>query len=105
MKSKLIKAVAVVIHQINTDENQTISKSEFSHILNNKVALKLLNDAGVDVISLVSYADVIFEDETKELEFKDFMDVVFGFREEDASLKRQLELKRYLKEKIDGLLA
>jgi len=103
IKEKLHACIAGVFSRINEDGNQTISKSEFGQMISDRVAARLLKDEGIDVFSLVSYADTIFEDDTMELEFQDFMEVILGFREEDASMKHQLEVKRYLKEKLDGV--
>lgn len=94
------KSIKSVIFEIDTDHNDSISKSEFGKILGNEKATKLLSETGVDVFALLSYADVIFEDDTKELQFKDFMEIVMGFRDSDNSMKVLCEMKSFMKDQL-----
>merc|ERR1719362_1023409 len=64
----------------STDGDNMISKEEFKGMLENKKALTILNDVGVDVVSLPDFTDTIFEPDEygnpKALTFAEFMNVV-----------------------------
>merc|ERR1712032_1069924 len=64
---------------LDADQNEMISKAELKALLSIPDACIVLRDLGIDVISLVDTADIIFDDE-EELDFQTFMDAVLQLR-------------------------
>merc|ERR1719433_1547615 len=76
-----------------------ISKAEFMQLLNNKEAVRILKEVGVDVVGLIDYADTIFETDhfTEELEFSDFVRVILDLRGTNpATVKDIIQLRKNL---------
>merc|ERR1719336_337907 len=91
------------------DENGdlSISKEEFSKILENKEACAVLVELGVDPVSLVDFADFIFDDGDSnevELGFGDFMEVVMSFRgSQGATVKDIMNLMKITRNEMKKL--
>merc|ERR1740123_2779258 len=94
MRQQMDSTIGQIIGEINEDENTTISKAEFGHMLRSETAMRLLHDRGVDIVGLRDFSDIIFEDESLELSFRDFMEVVLGFRKGEKMMKFQLSISR-----------
>lgn len=97
---KLLKVVSL----LDADGGGTISKKEFTQILENVDAVRCLQDVGVDVIGLVDFADFIFEDESGatddpiELSFPKFMEVVLQLRgSNNATVKDIVDFRKYMR--------
>lgn len=102
-KDAMERSIRRSIFHMDRDSNRKISRTEFRELLFNTEAAKVLVSEGVDLISLSNHEDVIFEEESKELTAREFMDVVMAFKGSDSPMKHQLELKQYMKEKMDEL--
>lgn len=103
LKDSMETTISKIVFQLDKDANQTISKNEFGQMLHNREAALLLTEAGVDILSLASFADLIFEEDGRELDFDSFMEIVLGFRADDPTVKNQLEVKKYMKDKVEEL--
>jgi hypothetical protein len=84
-----------------TDDNDDgmISKAEFMQLLNNKQAVHILKEVGVDVVGLIDYVDTIFETDnfTEELDFSDFVRVILDLRGTNpATVKDIIQLRKNL---------
>ncbi|CAJ1357249.1 unnamed protein product, partial [Effrenium voratum] len=78
-----------------TDENQdrTVTAVEFTHMIQNPIAVKKLYEGGVNVLALVDYADFVFRD-TAELSLEDFVETVLQFRgQSPATVKDVVDLR------------
>lgn len=109
------------IHQLicetdaDKDNDQMISKEEFSQLLVTPKAITILQDVGVDVVGLVDLKDTLFENdvivggedddqesvaeepEEKKLSFQDLMKVVFDLRGGNAATVRDIvNLRKYI---------
>lgn len=77
--------VLETLNIIDQDGDNQISKDEFMAIIEHPVAVAALTEAGVDVISLVDIADVIFQSDRQgeefdtTLDFDSFMVIVMKF--------------------------
>jgi len=98
-REKMETTMGAVLKRLDVDGTRTISKTEFNQMVSNEDAALLLDEARVDIASLVGYADLIFE-EKEELGMQEFMEVIMGFRDEDHSMKDQLEMKSFLKKQL-----
>merc|ERR1719410_2975872 len=83
------------------DDDEQISREELMKMLDNKKALSILNDVGVDPADLVDLKDQIFEDvngEEKQLKYDEFMDLVLSLRgSNNATVKDMMTLRKYMK--------
>merc|ERR1719335_1052200 len=92
------RKVRAIVDELDKDGDHCISKSEFVKILENFDAVKSLQDVGVDVVGLVDFADVIFDDGAQELSFEKFMDVVLQLRGTNtATVKDIVELRKMVR--------
>lgn len=92
------RKVKAIVEELDKDGDNSISKSEFVKILENWDAVQSLQDVGVDVVGLVDFADVIFEDGAQELSFEKFMDVVLQLRGTNtATVKDIVELRKMVR--------
>lgn len=92
------RKVKTIVQELDTDGDNSISKTEFIKILENWDAVKALQEVGVDVVGLVDFADVIFEDGAQELSFEKFMDVVLQLRGSNtATVKDIVELRKLVR--------
>merc|ERR1719362_2342331 len=92
----------------STDGDNMISKEEFKGMLENKKALTILNDVGVDVVSLPDFTDTIFEPDEdgqpKPLNFSEFMNVVLDLRGTNtATVKDVVQLRRFVNARVETL--
>merc|ERR1740123_1043794 len=88
------RKVRRIVEELDTDGGGRISKDEFCKILENMEAVRALQDVGVDVVGLVDFADVIF-DEDDELSFPRFMEVVLQLRGSNtATVKDIVDLRK-----------
>merc|ERR1719362_217777 len=92
----------------STDGDNMISKEEFKGMLENKKALTILNDVGVDVVSLPDFTDTIFEPDEygnpKALTFAEFMNVVLDLRGSNtARVKDIVQLRKFMNTRVISL--
>jgi len=92
---------------IDRDESSTISRREFEGLLMLPEAARTIQAVGVDVVSLIDFADLIFPDNI-ELSFGDFMELVLQFRGSNtATVRDVVELRKFmmidLDKKIDSM--
>jgi len=86
----------------NTDGR--LQKTEFFKIARDKQAVKALKELGVDMITLIDFADIIFENAVEseepgeeELSFSDFMEVILQFRGSNtATVKDMVDFRKWL---------
>lgn len=91
------RKVRKIVEELDQDGGGTISKDEFVQILENMEAVKALQDVGVDVVGLVDFADVIFEEE-EDLSFPKFMEVVLQLRgSNNATVKDVVDLRKLVR--------
>mmetsp|Transcript_24503 Transcript_24503/g.56859 ORF Transcript_24503/g.56859 Transcript_24503/m.56859 type:complete len:795 (+) Transcript_24503:110-2494(+) len=98
-----------IIGGIDTNNDKTINKAEFESIVSNPAATNLLNRVEVDVFALVDLADFIFAkeipedddfdgDDTQELTFEAFMDIVLSLRgTNQANVKEIVDLRKFIR--------
>merc|ERR1711966_142945 len=87
---------------LDEDGNGSISKEEFSKLLEFPEACHALHEVGVDTIMLVDNIDFIFgrydEDESDELKFEEFMALLLELRGSNAAtVKDIVELQKFIK--------
>merc|ERR1711907_863135 len=64
-------------------------------IMDNEEAVKLLTRMGVDVYALIDESPTIYENlDGKNLEFDDFVDVIWQFRPSEAAVMKSLSILR-----------
>uniref|UniRef100_A0A7S2VL55 EF-hand domain-containing protein n=1 Tax=Zooxanthella nutricula TaxID=1333877 RepID=A0A7S2VL55_9DINO len=90
---------------LDSDGDGTISKEEFSKILEYPDACRALEEVGVDVYNLVDNVDFIFggeesmdgEMQERQLSFGDFMDLVLTLRGSNtATVKDIVDLRKFI---------
>eukprot|EP00929_Paragymnodinium_shiwhaense_P120738 TRINITY_DN9276_c0_g5_i1.p1 TRINITY_DN9276_c0_g5~~TRINITY_DN9276_c0_g5_i1.p1 ORF type:complete len:911 (+),score=225.90 TRINITY_DN9276_c0_g5_i1:113-2845(+) len=84
------------------DENQDgmISRHEFNMLLAMPESARALQDVGVDVVGLVDFADVIFDDQ-ESLTFANFMEMVLQLRGSNmATVKDIVDLRKCLLQEL-----
>jgi len=100
--------LALVIKELDQDEDFKLSKKEFLDILVNPTAAQALADIGVDPIGVIEFADLIFSNEVgleAELSFEEFMDVILQLRGTNSSTVRHMvELKHMIAQQLDDLV-
>lgn len=81
---------------VDSDGSKTISRVEFESMLTNHEAAEIIQDLGVDVVGLVDFADIIFEDDI-ELSFGDFMELVLQLRgSNNCTVKDMVDLRKFV---------
>eukprot|EP00415_Alexandrium_ostenfeldii_P000340 UN0340 len=98
----------IILRSIDENYDGLVSKSEFESIIDDRKAVRLLTDVGVDVVSLVGEADLIFSMHT-HLPFEDFKEEVLTFRRSSqASMGTIVALRRFVHmglEQVAGRIA
>jgi len=94
--------VKAIVGELDCDNDSFISKKEFSGILCNEEACRVLQDVGVDVVGLVDCADTLFVDTHGErlerLSFHHFMDVILRLRGSNtATVKDIVEMRKLVR--------
>jgi len=88
----------------DANEDGKLQKQEFFQIAQDKDAVQALKALGVDVLTLIEFADIIFEDAEgegkddaqSELSFSDFMEVILQFRGTNtATVKDMVDLRKW----------
>ncbi|CAE7302161.1 Scn11a, partial [Symbiodinium pilosum] len=78
-----------------------LQKNEFFKIARDKQAVKALKELGVDMLTLIDFADIIFEnasesEESEELSFSEFMEVILQFRGSNtATVKDMVDFRKW----------
>jgi len=89
--------------KVDTDGNCSISRQEFENMLLNQEAASIIQDMGVDVVGLVDFADIIFEDDI-ELTFGDFMELVMQLRGSNTcTVKDIVDLRKFVVTEFNAL--
>mmetsp|Transcript_107084 Transcript_107084/g.302720 ORF Transcript_107084/g.302720 Transcript_107084/m.302720 type:complete len:593 (-) Transcript_107084:186-1964(-) len=88
---------------IDEDKNQMLSRKEFeTMLLNPKTAFTLVN-MGVDVVGLVEFSDVLFQD-GNELPFTDFIRLVLQLRGANpTTVKDLVDLRKFFMQEMKDL--
>jgi hypothetical protein len=99
------REIREVTNRLDQDGDNKISKIEFMQILQDPHAVKIIQDIGVDVFSLLDLADVIFmNDDPDGLGFDDFLDVMLNLRSTNtATVKDVMNVLRAIKADIASL--
>lgn len=87
----------------DANEDGKLQKYEFFQIAKDRDAVRALKALGVDVLTLIEFADIIFEnieggadDGQAELSFSDFMEVILQFRGTNtATVKDMVDLRKW----------
>jgi hypothetical protein len=89
---------------LDSDGDGTITRAEFTKIVENREAAKSISELGVDVMQLLDMADFIFEDDEsieggeKTLPFSEFMETLSEFRGQNtATVKDVMQLRKFLR--------
>mmetsp|Transcript_153973 Transcript_153973/g.273070 ORF Transcript_153973/g.273070 Transcript_153973/m.273070 type:complete len:739 (+) Transcript_153973:74-2290(+) len=91
--------------KVDTDGNCSISRKEFENLLVNEEAASIIQDMGVDVVGLVDFADIIFEDDI-ELTFGDFMELVLQLRGSNmCTVKDIVDLRKFVVAEFNAVQA
>lgn len=108
-----IAYVRDVLHEIltkqNLDTNQDgqISKGEFMNLFEDKTAMSLLEDIGVDVLGLMGFADFIFTGQDQEevtLGYDDLLKLILDIRGSNgATVKDVVDLRRFVSDQFTEL--
>jgi len=98
------------------DGDERINKEEFLRILENRDAVHVLGDVGVDVVGLVDFADFIFKHDMAEdqdndadaeervLSFADFVEVLLQLRgNNNATVRDMVDLRKFVQLKIKNI--
>eukprot|EP00928_Gymnodinium_smaydae_P030038 TRINITY_DN22446_c0_g1_i1.p1 TRINITY_DN22446_c0_g1~~TRINITY_DN22446_c0_g1_i1.p1 ORF type:complete len:599 (+),score=73.29 TRINITY_DN22446_c0_g1_i1:88-1884(+) len=94
-----------VLAETGLDENGDglISQAELLRIFDNENATRRLQEAGVDIVGLVDFADVIFQSDAhgheygKLLDFNDFMSLVLQLRGTNSvTVKDVVDLRKFV---------
>mmetsp|Transcript_65438 Transcript_65438/g.212938 ORF Transcript_65438/g.212938 Transcript_65438/m.212938 type:complete len:911 (+) Transcript_65438:146-2878(+) len=89
-----------IMRELDADGDGLISKKEFGEIMQKPEAVRILQETGVDPMSLVDYVDFIFESEDgqdKELSLDTFMTVVLQFRSCNvATVKDAVDIRKWI---------
>merc|ERR1712151_1216263 len=73
-----------------------ISKEDFAYLLQNQTACVALMNVGVDVVGLVDFIDVLFQEE-QDMDFAQFMITVLQLRGSNKSTVKDLvDLRKHL---------
>eukprot|EP00931_Biecheleriopsis_adriatica_P033232 TRINITY_DN19293_c0_g1_i1.p1 TRINITY_DN19293_c0_g1~~TRINITY_DN19293_c0_g1_i1.p1 ORF type:complete len:517 (-),score=88.84 TRINITY_DN19293_c0_g1_i1:82-1632(-) len=103
LKDDLIDKVQQIVKSMDSNRDDIVSKAEFGQMLYNEAVTRHLHEIGVDVISLVDFADVIFAGDNEELSREHFVEIVLGFRETHPTVKHQMEMKRFVKQELASI--
>jgi chaperonin cofactor prefoldin len=83
-----------IMKELDENRNGLICLHEFTNIVQNKDAINLFGEVGVDPLSIIDFAELFFyDDEGKEieLEFEGLMEVILDLRESnEATVKDML---------------
>jgi len=111
VKTKVLHILSILSGSDQDDDNAfkegaedgLISKEEFSVLMKHPDAVKALKDVGVDVVTLVDYASLIFQSDARgqsfnrKLEFHEFMDLVLMLRGGNpATVKDIADLRKFI---------
>lgn len=97
-RASLADAREKLLHLLRTssldaDHNEMISREELKTLLHMPDACIVLRDLGIDVVSLVDTADIMFQDQ-EELDFSSFMDLVLQWRGCNKATVHDLVMQR-----------
>eukprot|EP00931_Biecheleriopsis_adriatica_P072583 TRINITY_DN4698_c0_g2_i1.p1 TRINITY_DN4698_c0_g2~~TRINITY_DN4698_c0_g2_i1.p1 ORF type:complete len:671 (+),score=122.21 TRINITY_DN4698_c0_g2_i1:102-2114(+) len=99
MRELLLK----ILQKIDIDGNDKISRHELEQIIKDPEATNLLQNANVDLMTLLDMSDMVFQSDStgdaydKELSLDEFMKVIMPLRSTNkASVKDVLRLRKFL---------
>jgi len=105
----LTEQIKLTLAELDTNEDDLISKKEFEHIILNPRASEALLLAGVNVVDLVDFADFYFQSDEhgeafdEKLSFDQFMEIITQVRGiTPASVRDIVDLRRFLRADSTG---
>ncbi|CAK9086509.1 Sodium channel protein type 10 subunit alpha (Peripheral nerve sodium channel 3) (PN3) (Sensory neuron sodium channel) (Sodium channel protein type X subunit alpha) (Voltage-gated sodium channel subunit alpha Nav1.8) [Durusdinium trenchii] len=99
----LKRDIADVVNLTDENHDRTVTAVEFTHMIQNPVAVKKLYEGGVNVLALVDYADFVFRD-TSELSLEEFIETVLQFRgQSPATVKDVVDLRVFVSKELARL--
>merc|ERR1712217_748721 len=88
---------------VDEDKNGMLSKKEFEMMLLNPKAASAMQNMGVDVLALVDFSEVLFQDDT-ELSFTDFIRLVLQLRGTNpTTVKDIVDLRKFVIQELADL--
>merc|ERR1712060_773455 len=88
------------LENADNDHEATITKVQFTALLQNRHAIRSLQDLRVDVVGLVDLGGRVF-DGKEEIDFPAFMDLVLNLRGSNkATVKEVVDLTRLIREEF-----
>eukprot|EP00929_Paragymnodinium_shiwhaense_P095734 TRINITY_DN57005_c0_g1_i1.p1 TRINITY_DN57005_c0_g1~~TRINITY_DN57005_c0_g1_i1.p1 ORF type:complete len:718 (-),score=88.40 TRINITY_DN57005_c0_g1_i1:9-2162(-) len=117
MDADFVKSSLLAVLQksdIDADGNKMLDKQEFQALCLHPDACRVMNEVGVDVISLVDFVDFIYEETAtdNEMSFADLFKLILQLRgSNNATVRDVVELRRFvfqsfkiIQDKLDVLL-
>lgn len=101
----MTEKLRTTLASIDEDFDGNVSKAEFVAILDNHDAVKVLQNAGVDVVTLVDDADFIFEEsQVSAIPFEEFVELVLQFRAGSTTTIRVMSaLRKFIAKNFETL--
>merc|ERR1712039_37749 len=88
---------------IDEDKNEMLSKKEFETMLLDCGTASRMQQMGVDVVALVEFSEVLFQDEA-ELSFADFIRLVLQLRGTNpTTVKDIVDLRKFVMQELADL--
>jgi hypothetical protein len=100
----MTEIVLELMELYNMDDNEIVTKSAFSNLMNNKEMVHALHRFGVDKAGLVLVVEALFES-VGEISFMKFLDIVMRLRLSGnrASVMDVADLREYVSQRFDEL--
>lgn len=100
LKDWIFSKMEEIVAELDENGDQQISRTEFNLILIKPEAAKILEETGIDPVTLVDYVDFIFETEDGkdvELSIGAFVEILLSFRNTNvACVKDAVELRKFV---------
>lgn len=97
-KTESLRAhILEVVNFVDTDGDKSVSAEEFVRICESPDAVEALHELDVDVLALVDYGPIVFQDK-KSLSMNDFTNLLVQFRGTNTgTVKDLVDVRKYLK--------
>merc|ERR1711972_1310679 len=106
MTAKYVKANVLEFLKtsgIDEDQNEMLSKEEFEKMLLNSKTASEMQKMGVDVVMLVEFGEVLFQDDN-QLSFTDFIRLVLQLRGTNpTTVKDIVDLRKFIMQELADL--
>merc|ERR1719478_303320 len=84
------ESLLVMLHHLDADGSGEIDKDELMQVMEEPLALKVLEELQVDVAHLMELKDMLFEESNASIKIQDFLELLLAYRGDNIATVKNI---------------